>query len=162
MDEFHTFITNQHTKLKFTVEIETNKKCIFLDLTLNRNRKSITLEFSIYHNPTHTLRIIPYSSNHCISHKRPALISNLLKLINTPTSKVEYKKEINIIQQIAFANGYSKDVVGCIFNKMTNKQPTEDSSCWYLVVLITLNNSKNLEKSRYDSIKFVDDSSSYF
>jgi hypothetical protein len=56
--------------LKFTREVEVDKKLNYLDLTIIRNHNS--LKFQIYRKPTTTDSIIPRDSCHHIEHKMAA------------------------------------------------------------------------------------------
>ena len=73
--------------------------------------------FSIYHKPSYTDTIISNSSCHPHSHKLAAFHSMIHKLTTIPLSPSDFDKELNIIKQIAYNNGYSPAIVEKLLKK---------------------------------------------
>jgi len=93
-----------HPGLKFTVEIETDNKINYLDITIHRNPTD--WRTSIYRKPTFMDTIIPYTSNHPTQHKYAA-IRFLYNILNTYNLlKEDYKKEENVIHNIMHNNSF--------------------------------------------------------
>ncbi|KAK5647843.1 hypothetical protein RI129_002735 [Pyrocoelia pectoralis] len=104
-----------HPKINFTMEKESNAKLPFLDVLLHRSHSHI--DFSIYRKPTTTENLIPFDSEHPISHKLAGLNSLLYRLFNIPMSKSHFEEELNVIKQIAVNNDYPVHLV----NKLAQK-----------------------------------------
>lgn len=120
LDQFLSFINNLHPKIKFTVELEDNKSINFLDLTITN--KNDSHEFSIFHKPSHTDTVIHNKSNHPYSHKMASFNSFVHRLLNVPLSSENYKKELNIIKQVAVNNGYNAGMVDDLVKKKAYKK----------------------------------------
>jgi hypothetical protein len=104
LDEFNQI----HPKLKFTLELETNNKINFLDITINKQINKLT--YNIYRKPTTTDTIIHNTSCHPTEHKIAAI--NYLKNRKetyqlTPANKIQ---EENTIKQILHNNGYKQQI----------------------------------------------------
>jgi len=115
LNEFLTFINNIHKNIKFTLEVDSNHSINFLDLkiTIENNRHV----FGIFRKPTFTDSIIPAKSRHHISQKMSYFHSVLHRLINIPVKDDEFQKELLIIKQIAYNNGYNANLVDEILHK---------------------------------------------
>ena len=111
--------------IKFTVE-KGNETINYLDLTLTLNNNRI--EYKIYRKPTHTDTIIPNDSYHHPRHKLAALQNYCHRAISVLKNNEEKRKEIEIVKQIAEANGYHRGVVEGVFRKMETKKGTHDST----------------------------------
>lgn len=115
IDVFVNKLNSVHSKIKFKLELEENKSLNFLDINITRvNNK---LEFQIYRKPTQTDIAIPSSSCHPIQHKLAAFRSYIHRLMTVPLSRDSYVKELNVIYQIAIANGYNKQLVDSLIAK---------------------------------------------
>ena len=115
LSQFLTLLNNFHPNIKFTIEEETNRSINFLDLTITNQNGSHM--FSIYHKPSYTDTIIPNSSCHPHSHKLAAFHSMIHRLTTIPLSPSDFNKELNIIKQIAYNNGYSPAIVEKLLKK---------------------------------------------
>lgn len=120
LDIFFKFINNLHHRIKFTIELEENNSINFLDLTISKTQNRLT--FSIFHKPTHTDMVIPNCSLHPYKYKLAAFHCYTHRLLNIPLSQENYEKELNIIKQIAFNNGYDPKLIdNLIKQKLYNK-----------------------------------------
>lgn len=139
------------------MELEQESSINFLDLTISRiNNKH---EFSIFHKPSHTDITIHNTSTHPYSHKISAYNSFIHRLINNiPLSEENYRKELNIIKQIAVNNGYQTKMIDQIITrKQYNKAirlayPNSESKTNIVYKTLTYNGkitqqiAKNLQK----------------
>jgi hypothetical protein len=114
-------INNIHKHLQFTIEEEQNKQINFLDLTISKNRNN-KIEFNIYRKPTDTNNIIHNNSNHPQQHKKAYFTFAFNRLINTPLNKINYRNEFNNIIKIGINNGYTKNYITNIYNKLKHKK----------------------------------------
>lgn len=120
IDTFVKKVNKIHPKIKFKLELESNKSLNFLDLTISRvNNK---LDFQIYRKPTHTDTTIPATSCHPLQQKLAAFRSYVHRLMSVPLSADNYVKELNIIYQIAISNGYSKQIIDSLIKNKQNKR----------------------------------------
>uniref|UniRef100_A0A8D8QQH8 Reverse transcriptase domain-containing protein n=1 Tax=Cacopsylla melanoneura TaxID=428564 RepID=A0A8D8QQH8_9HEMI len=106
IQRFSQYLNSLHRNIQFTTEyINEGRSINFLDLTISlRNGKH---EFEIFHKPTSTDVTIPWDSSHCIIHKRAAFTYYFDRLLRTPMTEENYKKEYNRILRIGLNNGYS-------------------------------------------------------
>lgn len=124
-ENFDTFLTNLNSlnaNIKFTYEIEENQILPFLDLLIIRNKLSNKLEYDIYRKPSQVNRFIMNQSFHPPEQKRAVFNSMIYRLINTPLSTVNYKKELNQIKNIAIYNGYQTSLIDNIHHKAMRKK----------------------------------------
>jgi len=115
-------MNKQHPKIQFTVEVETNMVLNFLDLAIERSSEG-RISFSIYRKPTQTDHCIPSDSFNPRTHKMAAFRSFIHRLYSVPMSTVNFYKEVDIILQIAFVNGYTNNDL----RKLFKRQGEEDS-----------------------------------
>ena len=113
-------LNNIHPKISFTLEVESNQKINFLDLTITKTFEK--LEFSIYRKPTQTDHLIPYHSNHPQQHKMASFHCYINRLLNIPLSTENYKKEINILKQLAYNSGYDPNLIHTLIKKTKIKK----------------------------------------
>lgn len=117
---FLSFMNSLHPAILFTMEIEQNRSINFLDLTIQRTYSN-SFTFSIFHKPTTTDSIIPYSSNHPPQHKFAFFHSAFHRLLSLPLSQDAFHCELNFIKQVAFNNGFPMHTINKIYHKHTNK-----------------------------------------
>jgi hypothetical protein len=121
-DQILSKLNTLHPNIKFTEEKEKDNKINYLDLTITREKQN--LKYAIYRKPTNTSLIIPKHSNHPPQHKMATFHSLIHRMYNIPLSPEETTKERNIIYQIADENGYSRNTVNKIENKIKYKYQT--------------------------------------
>lgn len=119
LNQFLNYLNSLHSKINFTLEIESNDCIAFLDLLISK--KHGHFEYEIYRKPTQTDSIIPNHSCHPSSHKFSAFNSLFTRLFTLPLSNEKFKKEFNIIQHIAKKNGYKNHTIFQIFKKFSFK-----------------------------------------
>lgn len=119
VDELHSlfsFLNSLNPSVVFTMELESDGAIPFLDILVQRGNNH-KLDFSIYHKPTTTDSVIPYHSNHPITHKLAAFNSFFHRLFNIPLNHDNFIKELNFIKQIAHNNNYPPHIINKIYYK---------------------------------------------
>ena len=105
VDDFLTHLNNQHPRIQFTTEIQTNSRIAFLDTEVIVGHQG-TLETRIYRKPTHTNQYLNFDSNHHVRQKL-GIVSTLRHRADTLVSDHgERKKEKELIENCMRANGY--------------------------------------------------------
>lgn len=120
LDEILNILNSQMPTIKFTCEVEVDNKLPFLDIQVHK-KLDHTIEFSIYHKPTSTMRVIT-SDSHCpFQYKQSSFHSMAHRLCTVPLSIEHYKNEYDYMKQIATKNGYPISMVDKIIKKHANK-----------------------------------------
>jgi hypothetical protein len=109
-------------KLNFTIEKETRGSINFLDLTIQRDVNSFSID--IYRKPTHTDSIIPIDSCHPIKHKYAAIRYLQNRMNSYQLSHEKRDKESKIIQDILQNNRYNTSVLKSISSSKKQKSGT--------------------------------------
>jgi hypothetical protein len=116
LEEFN----NINKTLKFTMEEEQGNKINFLDITIHREATEIS--YNIYRKPSTTSKTIHNTSCHPIEHKMAAF-NYLFNRINCyPLTHNDKRKEMNIIKQIIYENGYNEKVLELKRSKLNKIQ----------------------------------------
>ena len=92
--DFLALLNNQHSSIRFTMEIEANKCLPFLDVQVIRKPDG-SLGHSVYRKKTHTNRYLHADSNHHPSQKN-SLINTLFRradIISDSDSRDQEKKK---------------------------------------------------------------------
>lgn len=119
------YFNNFHEKIRFTMEIESNKSIPFLDVMVIRQTDG-TLRTNWYTKPTSSGRVINYFSSHPMSNKI-ATIKNLLYRSYKLSSLEYHEANLNKIKDILNNNNYSSTLVNRIItNYKFNTQPNCD------------------------------------
>jgi hypothetical protein len=122
-----SILNSQFPTIKFTCEEEIDNKLAFLDLQVIKKLDN-SLEFSVYHKPTSTMRVIT-SDSHCpFQYKQAAFHSMAHRLCNLPLSIQHYKNEYDYIKKVADVNGYSEKMVDNIIRKHARKAKRKNLS----------------------------------
>lgn len=104
--EFLQHLNTRHPNIKFTVETEEESQLPFLDVMIIRKLDG-SLGHTVYRKPSHTNRYLNASSHH-----HPAQLNSVVKTLihrSQTLSDVEHRnEEMNTIQNILQANGYSQ------------------------------------------------------
>lgn len=123
---FANSFNTMHPKIKFTTELEQNCSINYLDLTITR--KNDKHHFGIYRKPTHTDTIINAHSNHPKRYKRAFFVSMIHRILRLPLHNTERNKEIDILKQIAVANGYKTKDVDIDYNRIRKQYCTNGNN----------------------------------
>ena len=115
LTQFLYYANSIHNNINFTLEIETDNKLNFLDLTIERlnNRHC----FSVFRKPTFTDTIINRKSHHPWSHKLAAFHSMIHRAVSLPLNKTNFHKEIKQIKKIAINNDYETKLIDGLLKK---------------------------------------------
>jgi len=117
--DFLNYLNDLHPQVKFTYELENQGSLPFLDIIIsNVDRK---LSFEVYRKPTTTSHVIPFHSQHPISHKLSSFNSFFFRLLRLPLSPDAFEKELTTIHRIAFENGYPDGVIRKVFERCKRK-----------------------------------------
>jgi len=96
----------------------------FLNLTINRERKNISI--SVYRKETNTDTTIHYLSNHPFEQKIAAFRYYIQKMLTLPISQIGTNKEWAITSAMAKSNGFPEGIIHNLRKKLTlNKQTLE-------------------------------------
>jgi hypothetical protein len=110
----------QHRDLRFMLNEEINNQIQYLDLKLTN--KQGQLQIGVSRKPTTT--DVTINSNCCYpqEHKMAAYKSWLHRLCKLPLNKKNNKRELDIITNIATNNGYRKEDIIKLYNRIKTQQ----------------------------------------
>ena len=120
IENFKNYLNGINKNIQFTLEIEENNKINFLELTVYKAQNEFKLK--IFRKPTTTDITIHATSHHPISQKMAAYNSFVHKLLTIPMEPSDYEEELNIIKQIAVANGYKSSTIDKLIYKQQKKK----------------------------------------
>lgn len=101
VDEFLKLLNgSKYKSIKFTCEMDENRKLPFLDLLLTRKSDG-TIDVSVYRKATATDRFISNESHCPSSHKIASLHSMIYRLVKLTLSVKSFMMEITKIKEIA-------------------------------------------------------------
>ena len=146
LHEFVDYINNLHPRIKFTLEMEKNNQLNYLDLTLTRLDRNISI--SVFHKPTSKNIIIPYTSKHHLGHKLAAFYAFFNRLHNLPLNQTAFEKERIHIFDLGYEYGYPNDIIDEVYRKVKIRKLT--ATAYNQQSLRTENNKK------YVSVSFMD------
>jgi hypothetical protein len=109
----------QHKDLQFTINRELNNQITYLDLYLTNRQGQIEME--VYRKPT-THVTINKKSCHPEEHKLSSYRCWIHRLLALPLNKTNRQSELNTILNIALHNGYKKEDIIHIHNKLKYQQ----------------------------------------
>jgi len=117
-DRIEKEINKIDKNLEFKMTPESNNIIHYLDLTLQRRSNSI--ELSIYRKPTNTDITIQYKSIHPFEHKISAFRYYIHRMTTLPITENSRVVEWNTIITTAINNGYPKQMMYNLRRKLTN------------------------------------------
>lgn len=125
LDQFLQQLNNEENSIKFTVEIEEDKKIPLLDVLVIRENSHIST--TVFRKPTHMGQYIHKLSNH-LDHVKRGVIRSLHALaISLCSSKNSLDVEINHIFNAFEANSYSKKFIrNCIADNKKPERPNAE------------------------------------
>jgi hypothetical protein len=132
------WLNDQHGKIRFTMEEESDGLLPFLDVLVNR--QSGTLTFDVYRKPTSTSRYITSDSFHHQSQKNAAFHAMAHRLCNFNLSDENYEREKKKIIEIGRLNGYQSRQIDKIIRKHEKLKVRRD--------ITTLNETRPKEVKR--------------
>jgi len=104
---------------------EENSNINFLDLTINRGRKTISI--SIYRKTTNTDTTIHYLSNHPFKQKIAAYRYYIQRMLTLPISQIGINKKWTIICAMAKSNSFPESIINNLRKRLTLKKQTPKS-----------------------------------
>ncbi|XP_046545191.1 uncharacterized protein LOC124255340 [Haliotis rubra] len=118
-DQLLQHLNNQHQRIKFTMEPETNNKLPFLDVLVSRTPTN-TFQTTVYRKPTHTNQYVNYQSNHPPQVKA-GIISTLTRRAKNICS-INRQEEINHLKE-AFIdhNDYPPQLVNKTISQLVSQ-----------------------------------------
>lgn len=120
LNEILDCLNSQFPTIKFTCENEIYNKLAFLDIQVHK-KLDHSLEFSIYHKPTSTMRVIT-SDSHCpFQYKQASFHSMAHRLCTLPLSIEHYRNEYEYMKSLATFNGYPISLIDSIIKKHAKK-----------------------------------------
>jgi hypothetical protein len=112
--------SNLSSKLKFTIEKESDCKINFVDITISRGTNKF--EINIQRKPTYTDTIIPIDSCHPKELKMAAIRYFFNRLNQYQLSPENTEKENNILLQILHNNGYDASTTSDLYKKKKQRE----------------------------------------
>ena len=119
-DQILVKINNIDEHLQFKMTIEENGNIDFLDLTIHRGNKNLSI--SIYRKATNTDTTIHYLSNHPYEQKMAAYRCYIHRMLTLPISQISLKKEWTSICTMAISNGFPEKIIHNLKEKLTQKK----------------------------------------
>lgn len=109
LDEFLSHLNNIHSKIQFTMEVESLNQLPFLDVLLKKKPDG-KLGHTVYRKATHTDRYL-----HATSHHHPAQLHSVIKTLTTRSKRLadeeNMNKEMGFIQKALMKNGYTQKAI---------------------------------------------------
>ena len=103
LHHFHQHLNSQYPSIKFTMEEEKDHKIAFLDVLVTRNGDRLAT--LVYRKPTHTIRYIPFHSNH-----HPKTITGVMRGMRDRAHRVcdpsSRPNELQHLNEVFQANGF--------------------------------------------------------
>lgn len=125
-EEIKQIANSINNNIQFTEELEKDNVLNYLDLKLERNDEYIKI--GIHRKPTTTSHAIRKESCHPEEHKQAAIRSHINRALRLPNCEIERNKEFEIIYQIAEDNGYNRQWVDNIRNKVDSKKEQRNNN----------------------------------
>ncbi|BHF70652.1 hypothetical protein SprV_0301370500 [Sparganum proliferum] len=114
---------------QFTMEEEENNQLASLDALVCR-KDCGGLKTKVFRKATHSMRVLNFSSNHPISHKR-SCVRTLYRRVETHCSEPEDKTaELQYLRRVFKANGYPRNFVNRCIRKRDERPNRTDTNYW--------------------------------
>lgn len=115
-------LNNQHRSITFTMEIEKDRRLPFMDITVQRQGRTLVTE--VYRKPTHTGRYLSHASHHPPSAKM-SVVNALMrrKEYITTNEEAREREDVRIRQDLA-ANSYPLDFISNAVAQRKNTSKT--------------------------------------
>ena len=110
-------LNQQHPRIQFTFETETNSQIPFLDVLVTRTADN-TIQTSVYRKPTHTDQYIHFNSNHPLRTKT-GIISTLARRAHKLSSDNPESELKHLRHVFTKLNHYPTKTVDVVINKVT-------------------------------------------
>ena len=111
LEGFSNHVNGLHDQIKFTIEMETNSRILFLDTLIKRNDNG-SISILVYRKSTHTDQYLNFHSNHQVSAVKESVVSALFtragNIISEPT---DLRTENECIIKVLTDNDYNKQII---------------------------------------------------
>ena len=116
------FLNEQHPRVRFTMEVETEGSLPFMDVLFSRKEDG-KLSRKVYRKPTHTDRYLQFDSHHPIAVKS-GIVKGLVERAIQVSSDTEAKeRELSHISEVMQLNGYPRKFVAKAMKQVRRKTP---------------------------------------
>ena len=132
VEKFLSFLNEQHPKIKFTKEVESNQTLPFLDVKIKRIGSSI--ETSVFHKPTFTGLGLSFFSFVPFSIKWAVIQSFIYRAYRLCSSYKLFDLELRSLKGFFLDNGYPRSLVDAAIAMFLNRR------------FITITNQPQVEK----------------
>ena len=119
IQDFHDFLNSIDDRIRFTIELESQCKLNFLDITIER--RTTHFLYNIYRKPTNSNSVIPADSHHSFQHKLAAFKSMLHRATILPLTQEAMHRELDVIHYIAKDNGFDRKLIDILHRRQLNK-----------------------------------------
>ena len=133
IDQFHTYINEQHQKIKFTIEKEEHNRLPFLDVLLERTNTN-HLDISIYRKPTYTGLGTNFLSACFEKYKMNTITTLLHRAYSLSSDFVFFHKEIDFLKDFFRENGFSENT----FYRKVYNLPSSQFKYLFKIVLFSV------------------------
>nr|VZI11840.1 unnamed protein product [Spirometra erinaceieuropaei] len=118
-ETFRSKLNSIFPQIQFTMEEEKDGEIPFLDVQVSRQEDG-ALQTGVLRKATDTAKILHYSSNHPLSHKR-SCVRTLFRRINTHCStEAEKLRERKSLWRLFLSNGYPRSFINkCLYQRHT-------------------------------------------
>ncbi|XP_067668278.1 uncharacterized protein [Haliotis asinina] len=114
-------LNQQHPRIQFTFETESNSQLPFLDVLVTRTTDN-TIQTSVYRKPTHTDQYLHFDSNHSLRTKTGIISTLTRRALNL--SSVSPQPELNHLKHVfTQLNNYPPQLVNRVINSTVNPPP---------------------------------------
>jgi len=117
VDDILEQFNKYHERLKFSIEMEHERRLSFLDLSLTVKNHTIYIDW--YHKKTFSGRMLSYYSNHSKAHKTGTIFSLIDRalLLSHP---IYHQKNIELVIRILLDNAYPLQLIFNTINRRIN------------------------------------------
>ncbi|CAM1298513.1 Uncharacterised protein r2_g809 [Pycnogonum litorale] len=125
LKEFLNYLNSIEDYIKFTMELEANKKLLFLDVLVETNESRPT--YSVYRKATHTDKYLTYLSNHHQSVKL-AVAASLFGRARDICDNNKRRREFGHLSKVLEENGYHLKLINRVQRKILQSNNHDDES----------------------------------
>ena len=117
--QFLDYCNDQHPSIHFTMETEFDNKLPFLDVNVYRHNDRFYT--SVFRKPSFSGLTLSYFSFCCRKFKMNSIYTLVNRAINICSNHSDLYQEFDFITKLFFLNGYPKNLIRSIINKVQSK-----------------------------------------
>ncbi|BHF83223.1 hypothetical protein SprV_0802636500 [Sparganum proliferum] len=118
-ETFKSKLNSNFPKIQFTMEEEKDGEIPFLDIQVPR-QENVVLQTGVFRKATDTAKILHYSSNHPLSHKRSCVRTLFLRINAHCSTEAEKLRERKSLWRLFLSNGYPRSFINkCLYQRHT-------------------------------------------